>query len=45
MLRRITTTTLALALAAAPRLVAQGLPAGTPAELGFSTERLARLDR
>ena len=44
MLRRITTTTLVLALAAAPRLVAQGLPAGKPAELGFSTERLARLD-
>ena len=44
MLRRITTTTLVLALAAVPRLVAQGLPAGKPAELGFSTERLARLD-
>ena len=44
MLRRITTTSLALALAAAPQLIAQGLPAGTPAQLGFSAQRLARLD-
>ena len=44
MLRRITTIALALALAAAPRLAAQGLPVGQPAQLGFSAERLARLD-
>lgn len=44
MLRRITTIALALALSAAPRLAAQGLPVGHPAELGFSTEGLARID-
>ncbi len=41
---RITTTALALTFAAAPHLAAQGLPAGRPAQLGFSTERLARID-
>jgi len=41
MSRRITALVLALALFAAPVLVAQGLPAGQAAKLGFSPERLA----
>ncbi len=44
MLRQIAAITLVLALAAAPRLAAQGLPVGQSAQLGFSAERLARLD-
>ena len=44
MSRRTTTTTLALALAAASHLAAQGHPAGKPAQLEFSAGRLARID-
>ncbi len=44
MFRRTTTTTLALALAAASHLAAQGHPAGKPAQLEFSAGRLARID-
>jgi CubicO group peptidase (beta-lactamase class C family) len=42
--RRITILVLALALSVAPVLVAQGLPAGHPAQLEFSPQRLARID-
>jgi CubicO group peptidase (beta-lactamase class C family) len=42
--RRVTALLLALALPPAPGLTAQGLPAGRPASLGFSVERLARID-
>jgi len=44
MSHRITSLTFALALSVAPVLVAQGLPAGQAAQLGFSTARLARID-
>jgi CubicO group peptidase (beta-lactamase class C family) len=44
MTRRITTLALALALVLAPQAFGQGLPTGRAAQLGFSTERLARLD-
>lgn len=44
MSRRITALVLALALSSVTGLVAQGLPAGQAAQLGFSTARLARID-
>ena len=43
MSRRLTALVLALALSAAPALLAQGLPAGPAAQLGFSAERLDRI--
>ncbi len=44
MSRRTTCLALALALASVPDLAAQALPAGHPTQLGYSPERLARID-